>query len=493
MSLVRIVSIFGLLIGVGGVCRPFAAGSDQPQRLSRTAPSRSTRAESRGTRADSKLRPVVHQEPAAQGHEFEAPPPDSVEELSLAQLVQEVQGIHPSVEAMSAAMQAARARYPQVTSLEDPMLSATLAPASLHSADVEPAYVLEASQKFPWHGKLTLRGAAASAEANSAAWDVQATRQRLAEVAELAFWEYSIAQRQLRLNEQNVAVLRSFRDSAQRRYETGLVTEQDVLQADFELANLEQRGIELERMDKVAAGRINVLLRRSPTATLPPPEESPESEMPLPDEELLLTRAVERRPDIASAAARVQAQQSKLSLACKEYYPDVEVFGRYDTFWQPSDTQGDLRGQIGARINLPIYHGRLNAAVSEATHQLQKARAEHRQLVLEAQSEVQSAYEQVRESQRSVDVFSKRLIPAAEQNVKVARSNYDVARITFLELAAAQRQLIEAREKQLQAEVELQRREATLRRYSGGALPGSSVEMFRPPSDSGSRPIPSHR
>lgn len=399
------------------------------------------------------------------------PPLDSVEELSLDRLIAEVQAVHPSLEAMYAAWQAASQKYPQVISLDDPMFGATFAPASLGSRDVESAYALEASQKIPWHGKRALRGIAASWEADSASRDVETTRQKLAEAAELAFWDYYVVRRQLDLNDQNNVILKAFRDNAVTRYETGLVTQQDVLQADIELANLEQRRIELERMDRVASGRINVLLRRKPTDPLPPPPKSLVRAIELPNQDLLLTLAVEQRPDVSAAAARSQAEQAKFALAYKQYYPDAELFGRYDTFWQPREAQSDLRGQVGARINVPIYRDRLNAAVCEAMHQVTKARAEYDQVVLEVQSDVQSSFEQVRESQRTVALYSQKLVPIAEQNVAVAQSNYDTSKITFLELAISQRQLIEARDRQLQTQVELQRRTATLRRAAGGSLP----------------------
>ena len=45
----------------------------------------------------------------------------SAGELSLASLVAEVQAVHPSVEAMYSAWQAAAQKYPQVISLDDPM------------------------------------------------------------------------------------------------------------------------------------------------------------------------------------------------------------------------------------------------------------------------------------------------------------------------------------------------------------------------------------
>lgn len=474
----------GSLISLAG-CRTSGLRSDKSGLISKSTPSEGQV----GAVPDRRTPPSdreVGEEIVAVGHDEQIPEAELIgkpdldaplsigDSLSVSQLIAEVQAVHPSVEAMYAAWQAASQRYPQVTALDDPMFGVMFAPASIGSKTVEDAYALEASQKIPWHGKRALRGAAASWEAYSAAQDIETTRRKLAEVVELAFWDYSLARGQLDLNRRNVAILESFRQNAASRYETGLVSQQDVLQADVELANLEQRRIELIRMDRVAAGRINILLRRPPAAPLPPPQTAVEGSVPAMDLDLLLAVAGEQRTDVTSAAARVQTEQAKLALTYKQYYPDAEFYGRYDTFWQPSSTQSDLRGQLGVRVNVPLYRQRLNAAVCEAMHQVAKAHAEHEQLTLEVQAEVQEAYEQLRESQQTVVLYAEKLIPASEQNVAAARSSYDTSKINFLDLAIAQKQLIEARDRQLQAQVELHRRRATLRRSVGGALPENS-------------------
>ena len=481
MSLVRVFSPLGLVLAAAIGCQSSVAHRATPATHGAVAsnPSSDHRdVAARPTRSADRIRPVSYSEPALARDDDDstrAPILADAEELSLDRLIAEVQTVHPSIESMSAAWQAAAHRSPQAVSLEDPMFGATLAPASLGSRDVESAYAFEVSQKIPWSGKRALRGSVANWEASSAARDVETTRQKLAEVTELAFWDFYAARRQIDLNTQNAEILKSSRANALTRYETGLVTQQDVLQADVELANLEQRRLELDRMEQVASGRINVLLRRRPNEPLPPPLKSLAREVPLPDAAVLLSLVVEQRPEIAAAADRVQAAEATLALTHKNYYPDGEFFGRYDTFWQPRETQSDLRGQVGVKVNVPLYRDRLNASVCEAQQQVTKARAEHDQAILDAQSEVQVAYEQVRESLRTSKLYSQKLIPAVEENVSLARSHYDTGKITFLDLAIAQRQLIEARDRQLQASVELQRRRATLRRTAGGALPASTT------------------
>src|SRR5436305_592998 len=83
-----------------------------------------------------------------------AAPLAEVPELTVEALVQQVLARNPSLAQMAAAAETAAARYPQVTSLDDPTFGATLAPAGLGSqGDGSRGYRLEVSQKFPWPGK----------------------------------------------------------------------------------------------------------------------------------------------------------------------------------------------------------------------------------------------------------------------------------------------------------------------------------------------------
>jgi len=58
--------------------------------------------------------------------------------------------------------------------------------------------------------------------------------------------------------------------SEETRYRTGLVPQQDVLQADVELGRQQERQLVLERMREVAVARINTLMNLPTAAPLPP-------------------------------------------------------------------------------------------------------------------------------------------------------------------------------------------------------------------------------
>lgn len=391
-------------------------------------------------------------------------------ELSLSQLIADVQARNPSLQAMVSAWQSAAQRFPQAIALEDPMFSSMAAPASFDNDELESAYALQGGQKLPWFGKRAARGRQARAETDSAFHDMQDSRVRLIAITQSAFFDYYLVRRQRELNEQNVVILREFRDTADAKYRANQVTQQDVLQADVELIGLERRRIELERMNRLAIARINTLLRLPPYAPLPAPPRELDTPANKLDPELLQQMALAQRQDLASIAAQIRAEQSAVAVALKEYYPDVEFFGRYDTFWQPASTQGDLRGQVGVNLNMPLYRGRLNAAVREAMFRVSQKRNEYEQLVLDIQYEVVTAYEQLEESRRVLRLFSERLMPVAEQNVSAARANYEANTMSFFDLASAQRQLVALRVEQEAALAMFHTRLAELERASGGPL-----------------------
>lgn len=390
-------------------------------------------------------------------------------ELELDQLVAEVVRRNPSIPAMVAAWQAAAQKYPQVISLDDPMVGSMLGPATFGSNDVDFGWMVDGSQKVPWPGKRRLRGDVAQAEADAAFQDIADTRLKLAEAAKLAFFDYFLVFRELEINADNVRIMEEFRKIAQDKYSANLVTQQDVLQAEVELADLARREVELQRMNEVSKARINTLLHRIPDHALPAPPKEVDTPDQIPSAEALRKLAIERRPDLAAQAARIRAEEAAVQLACKEFYPDLEFIARYDAFWQPAER--DLRPQLGINLNLPIQTERRRAAVAEAIARVTQRRAELDKQIDEIQYEVQSAIARLNEGRRVVQLYSDSILPASRQNVESAQANYAAGKLDFLRLIEAQRQLINYREKQYEAGADYHRRLAELERVLAGPIP----------------------
>ena len=406
------------------------------------------------------------------------------DELSVDLLVEQVLARNPTLAQMVATWQAASARYPQVTLLEDPMVAGTIGPGTLSPDDpgVEFAYRVEVSQKLPFPGKLRLRGENALAEASAAGRDVEDVRLQLVESARTAFYDYYLVDRALEVNNESLRLLREFRSNAQTRYQTGLVPEQDVLQADVEVGREQDRRLELDQMRQVAVARINTLMDLAPDSFLPSPPKQLNVAEQLPDVRTLRATALARRPDLQALAALIAAEEASLGLARKEFYPDFEPFFMYDRFMGNVSDNRDLATMLGVRLNLPIYKARRYGAVAEAEARIAQRRAELAKVTDQVNFQVQEAYARVQRSEGSVRLYRDTILKAAEANVKAAQSAYITGKTPFLSLIEAERNLVMLRDRYYEAVADYFRRHAALERAVGGLLTPSTPSNQPPPN-----------
>ena len=367
---------------------------------------------------------------------------------------------------MAAVHQAALARYPQVTSLDDPMVGAYAAPGSFGSNTVNGGYRIEVSQKFFFPGKRSLRGENASADARAASNDVDDVRLQLIESAKIAFYDYFLVERAWTVNEENLRLLREYKQNAENRFRTGLSIQQDILQAEVEIGRQLERQLELEQSRKISQARINTLMSTSPDAPLPPPPSQVELKPSLPDPSFLRSVAVSRRPDLQALGNRIAAEEAALALACKDYYPDVEVMAAYDSYWQ----ERPLQATVGVRLNLPVRYARRQGAVEEARAKIAERRAELAKRIDLVNFQVQEAYEQVQRGEKVIRLYEKTILPAADGNLQAARSAYATGKVPFVSLIDAQRSIVTVKDRYFEALADYHRRLASLERVIGGPV-----------------------
>ena len=387
-------------------------------------------------------------------------------ELSVEALEQQVLARNPSLAEMVAAWQAASARYPQATSLDDPMLEASFGPGSIGSSSVNFAYKLQISQKLPFPGKRALRGEQALAEAAATGFEVEDMRLQLVQAAKNAFYDYYLVDRNQEVNEDNLKRLKEAKENAEARVANNLAPQQDILQADVEIARQQERQLQLRRIRQVTIARINSLVHLSPDQSLPrPPKQLPMVPTVVEVQRLRAT-ALTRRPDVQALGNRLTADKATLALACKAFRPDFEVMASYDAFWQ----EPPLRTMVGVGMNLPVQRTRRHAAVAEAQARIAQRQAELDRLTDTVSFQVQEAYEQMRESEQMISLYEKVIPKAAEANVKEAISAYATGKVAFLSVIEAQRTLIGLRDRYYESVADYFRRRAMLERAIGEPL-----------------------
>jgi len=474
-----VLCCFPLIVGCEAL-QSAGVASSSPRAPQTIGPAQTDQMTGSGGITQASFQPSVHPSAPVASLDDGGPAFAGSAELAVHSLVERVLARNTTLPQMVAAWQAASAKIPQVTSLEDPYFGTTVAPASIGSSQVDFGYRLELSQKLPWPGKLGLRGANAAAEANAASNDIDDMRLQLIEAARMAFYDYYLVYRALAVNLEGLELLAAIRKAVEARFKPGLADTQEIYQVDVEIGRQRERKLLLERLRQVAVARLNTLMHLSPDLPLPPPPEAVSVAGELPEAAALRAAALARRPDLLAVTNRIAAEEASLGLANREYYPDFDVMAAYDTIMGNGPSR-DLAPQLAVRVNLPVRCTRRLAAVSEAQARIAQRRAELARITDQVNYDVQQAYEQVREAERVVRLYEKEVLPAARNNVRAAQAAYVPGKIPLIALIEAQRNSVNLQDRYYEAIADYFRRLATLERAAGGSLsPVSAAAPSQP-------------
>jgi len=433
---------------------------------------------------------VVAPGAAAQEPDLHAADPDplaGVERLDRATLVAAVLERNPDLASIEAAWRAAAERPAQASSLPDPRVSYGFGPLSIASDEVRFGQVLELSQGLPYPGKLRLRGAAAEARAAAAGERYDEMRLDLARAAADLFFDLYLVDRSIDINAEHVRLLEELKDIATARYASGLVAQQAPLQAEVELTHLIHRDVTLRASRGTVVAHVNHLLHRDPALPLPPPAPLGVADLPVEaaagalvaegpvagrGEEApevaarsasLTAAALTARPEVAAADAEVRAREMERELASLERRPDFGVMTSYSSMWANVGHQW----MVGMSLNLPLRKARIRAGEAEAEAELDSARLRRRAVADQVHAEVVAAADRLAEMAQVVDLYESRLLPAAHDQLRAARSGFETGQVSFVAVVEAEKNLRSVELGFEEARTDRHRRRADLERALG--------------------------
>ena len=160
------------------------------------------------------------------------------------------------------------------------------------------------------------------------------------------------------------------------------------------------------------------------------------------------TDLVGRRPDIASARARVEAAASRINVARADFYPAVNLsamIGFQSLGLGNLLSSGSTFGSAGPAISLPIFRG------GQLAGQYKGARAGYDAAVAAYDGAVVSAYREVADAVTSRNALSTRLAQSraalgnSEQAYSIARQRFEGGLSTYLHVLSAEEKLLQTR------------------------------------------------
>lgn len=297
------------------------------------------------------------------------------------------------------------------------------------------------SQMLPYPGKLALKGEAALHEARAAGSDVDERRLQLRQDVQTVWWNLFYLDRALEINARDQALLQQFVTLADTRYQVGQGLQQDLLLAQLEHSRMENRALQLQQLRESEGARLNALLGRPAQQPVQLPAEVDEWLPELLDIGGLHRRAQSARPHLEAQAFRMQAAQSRVNLAKKEYYPDFKLGAVYG-LRQGSNPDGSSRSDFGSiqfSMNLPLFtEAKQKQAVDQRNAEwLQQKYSLHDQRNRVA-SEVNRAVTDFQNGARQATLFKQQILPQARQTVDSMLAGYQVGKVDFLNLVRSQ-------------------------------------------------------
>lgn len=336
----------------------------------------------------------------------------------------------------------------------------TLAPNKVGST----RYLL--MQDLPWFGKRDLKREIAELEAEGAKGRANGSWSEIAARIKTTYAQRYYLERNEKLTSEIFDLMVRLEKIAQVRYASGLAAQQDVIRAQVEQTGMKNELIALENEQRQAQARLNALLGRTAFASLSAPETL--RAIPAPaklDYAMLEERVRVKNPMLFAEESRLKAAEKNRDLTYKNRYPDFNVgispiqYGNAVKEWE-----------LMLEINIPLQQSSRRAQEREAEAMLSAARSRKLATANQVLAELSENLAGIDAARRTEILATTSLLPQAELSFQAALVGYQNGKVDFATLLDAQRQIRQAKQNQIKAQVEAQIRLAEIEKLLGEDL-----------------------
>jgi cobalt-zinc-cadmium efflux system outer membrane protein len=335
--------------------------------------------------------------------------------------------------------QAALEQIPQAKALPDPQVNYGY---YTRQSDMQMDQMAGIMQTFPWFGKIDARTESAIKEAAAARQKYEAARLALFREVKAGFYEYAYLGRATEIARENLELSKHFEEVAQTKHLTSEAAHPDVIRAQVETAKMEDVLAGLGQLREPTESRLRAALTLPADTNLPWPAVREINAADL-DYEKVVSRLIQKNPELAALMEEKLAAKSKIDLAEKNFYPDVGVGVEWTQFDKSGGNSGRDSVALVFQINLPLWRDSYRGAVRQA--QARQAGIEQQRVDTENTllAKASQAYYEYQDSIRKMRLYNDTLIPKGRELLRVSEAAYRAGTIDFLSLIDAQRTLLE--------------------------------------------------
>lgn len=289
------------------------------------------------------------------------------------------------------------------------------------------------------------------------------------------FYNVLVDRERIKVQEQNIELLKRQLVDVKNRYEAGTVSNFEVLRAEVALANAQPALIRARNGYRTGIEELRrVLGFTNPaenTANKVPNFVGTLEFTPVAYElKAAVLSAREKRPDLLRLRKLEEAADQVVAARRANFYPDLSLFGSYDWRKNPgSNNFGDsLHGwTLGLQSTWDIFDGRATAGrVVQAKSLFEQSKLAADEAQLSVDVDVRRAVSALQEATELAEA-SKKVIEQAEESLRLAEARFSAGAATQLDVFQSQLDLTTARLNQLQAFYSFNVAAAQLRKAMG--------------------------
>jgi len=376
----------------------------------------------------------------------------------------------PALKAAFYRWQAAAERTGHAGALPDPVFSYSYFIENVETRVGPQEHRLSLKQAFPWFGTLGARKDMAAQQAKAAYAKYQSEKLKLFYRVKAAYYDYYFIGRDLDLTRENLVLLTFWESVVRTRYKVALSQHPDVIKAQVELGELEDRVLSLEDRLAPARARLRAALGASGTVPLPIPTEVKDREVEL-DRQAVIDRALSDNPDLAAVLHEIDKQRAAVRLAGKASRPDfslgIDYIATGEALSSSMSESGKDPWMVSVGVSLPIWFGKNKSQRDEAAASLRQARYDFEDQRNRLAATAENILFEYADALRQTRLYRNGLVPKAEQALKAGFTAYEAGDVEFLSLLDAQRQLLAFERRLERARADLAIRQAEIEMITG--------------------------
>lgn len=362
---------------------------------------------------------------------------------------------NPELRSLHHLYEAEKERAREVSVLPDPELNIMYDFNPMMSGSQLGRFSVSAMQMFPWFGSLSTRRNVqkSAAEADRAAISVR--QLEILRDLQITWFDIAEVHEQIRITEENIELVRELERLVEIRYETGRAAQADILRIQMEEERLKNRVENLQDLLNPLKAKFNQYLNRSPDSFVETTD-TVKSKPILYTNDQIKTMVSEENPAFDLIDARLNALNQQNRLAKLDGRPSfglgLEVMGR--DFGPMSMFPDATESFIGmATVRLPIFRSRTRSQQEQITHRKRALDSDRLQTENRLMTDLESAFEEIRTSERNITMLNEELIPRAQQALDILSDEYSVGSARFDELLQMQRELLDLEFERIEAVV----------------------------------------